>query len=83
MTLSGSCSLNVINSVTSLDWGKFGVGFIFNLCNVAVESIVRGLQNLHPPVQIWVLPLVETSRTERFSCFYLYLELYLIGVCSG
>jgi hypothetical protein len=43
-----SCSIINYLSNTSLDWGSFGVGFIFNRCNVAVESIIRGLQNLHP-----------------------------------
>jgi hypothetical protein len=57
MTLSKSCSQTDILYTTSLDWGRFGVGLNSNRYNLVIESIIRGLQNLHPPVQIWVLPL--------------------------
>ena len=29
--------------------------------------VLRGLQNLHPPVQIWVLPLIETPPVKDWG----------------
>jgi hypothetical protein len=57
-----SCSLIDRIRVTFICWGKFGVAFIQKLYNLVSELIFRGLQNLHPPVQIWVLPFTETSH---------------------
>jgi hypothetical protein len=73
MTLPVSCSINNYFSTTSLDWGKFGVGFISNLCKLVTESFIRGLQNLHPPVQIWVLPLDSVNplgMSRGFSALF-------------
>jgi hypothetical protein len=69
------------NSVLlSAHWGKFGVGIVQNLYNSFLETIMRGLQNLHPPVQIRVLPSLQTSHSAGFSCFYPDWRLCLIGV---
>jgi hypothetical protein len=42
-------------------WGGIGVGIIQNLYNFFLKPIIRGLQNLHPPVQIWVLPFLHKT----------------------
>ena len=65
---------------TFQNWGKFGVALISNICNALTDSFLIGLQNLHPPVQIWVLPSVETSLRAGFSCFYSSLEFSPVGV---
>ncbi|GEM_PF-6823136 len=59
LSISQWCSFTNHIYATSSRWGKLGVEFISNLCNAFTESLFRGLQNLHPPVQIWVPPLVK------------------------
>jgi hypothetical protein len=68
MTLPESCSLSDIFDTTSLDWGRFGVGFISNLYNSVIESIVRGLQNLHPQFKSGCR-LLKNPIPSRFGFF--------------
>jgi hypothetical protein len=51
---------NINNQTLGKSWGNFGVEISSNLCNALLPTILLGLQTLHPPVQIWVLPSLKT-----------------------
>jgi hypothetical protein len=57
-----SCPIPDYYRTTSLDWGKFGVTLITNLCNAFIESFLRGLKILVSGVQISVLALLKTPH---------------------
>ena len=55
------------NSETITNWGKIGVAFITNLCNALTESVLRGLQNLHPQFESGCRLLIETLIRKRMG----------------
>jgi hypothetical protein len=58
---------------------KTGLEFFSNSCNSRTASFLRGLQNLHPPVQIWVLPSAETPQSIRDGGFVISAHNKLNG----
>lgn len=48
-----------------IDWGKIGVIFHKKSSNTYKIMVSRGLQNLHPPVQIRVSPLKKQLKTSN------------------
>jgi hypothetical protein len=74
------CSFTDRIYTTSIDWGKFRVEFISNLCNALAESFDIGLKILVSGVQIPVLASPQTSLLAGFSSFQPSLVFCPTGV---